>query len=59
MHGPSAPTPGVGDGGARRLIGIDAGKVTTSLVWGRLGADGAPVVEPFTHAGGGTVIRNW
>ena len=32
-----------GDG--RLFIGIDAGKVTTSLVWGRLGAGGAPLVE--------------
>src|SRR5664280_1899775 len=33
------------DDTGRLFIGIDAGKVTTSLVWGRLGADGAPVVE--------------
>ena len=26
------------------LIGIDAGKVTTSLTWGRCGADGTPIV---------------
>ena len=32
-------------GSDRLFIGIDAGKVTTSLVWGRLGTDGAPVVE--------------
>ena len=30
---------------ARLLIGLDAGKVTTSLAWGRRGPDGALVVE--------------
>ncbi len=45
MHGPSALTPGVGDDGARRLIGVDAGKVTTSLAWGRTGDDGSLTVE--------------
>ena len=50
MHGPSAPTPGVGDGGARRLIGIDAGKVTTSLAWGRTGDDGSLIVEGSSAA---------
>ena len=32
------------DGPEGLLIGIDAGKVTTSLTWGRRGADGAPIV---------------
>ncbi len=50
MHGPSAPTPGVGDDGARRLIGIDAGKVTTSLAWGRAGDDGSLIVEGTSAA---------
>ncbi len=36
MHGPSDPTLRGRDDGARLLIGIDAGKVTTSLAWGRL-----------------------
>ena len=44
MHGASALTPCGRDGDARWLIGIDAGKVTTSLAWGRTGDDGALVV---------------
>ncbi len=50
MHGPSAPVPRVGDDGARRLIGVDAGKVTTSLAWGRVGDDGSLSVEGTSAA---------
>ena len=38
------------DGAPRLLIGLDAGKVTTSLAWGRVGADGALVVEGSSAA---------
>ena len=44
---PPAPAP---DDGPRLLIGLDAGKVTTSLAWGRVGADGALVVEGSSAA---------
>ena len=50
MHEPFAPTPSVGDDGARRLIGLDAGKVTTSLAWGRTGDDGTLIVEGVSAA---------
>jgi activator of 2-hydroxyglutaryl-CoA dehydratase/predicted nucleotide-binding protein (sugar kinase/HSP70/actin superfamily) len=50
MHGPSAPTPRGRDDGARRLIGIDAGKVTTSLAWGHTGHDGSLIVEGTSAA---------
>ena len=42
--------PRVGDDDARLLIGIDAGKVTTSLAWGRPGDDGSLTVEGTSAA---------
>ena len=50
MHEPSAPTLRRRDDGAPRLIGMDAGKVTTSLAWGRLGDDGSLLVEGTSAA---------
>jgi activator of 2-hydroxyglutaryl-CoA dehydratase/predicted nucleotide-binding protein (sugar kinase/HSP70/actin superfamily) len=44
---PQDPT---NDGAPRLLIGLDAGKVTTSLAWGRVGADGDLVVHGSSAA---------
>jgi hypothetical protein len=42
---PASPSARPADDAATLLIGVDAGKVTTSLAWCRAGADGSPVVE--------------